>query len=71
MHTKVRKGTHNNEIANALIAKAERKEIELVFRHLKAVEPVRKKMIPTEIPAYNAYLFTVKKFKADGSRDKC
>jgi hypothetical protein len=37
---------------------------------LKAVEPVKKEEIPTGIPAFNPRLFTVQKFKADGTRDK-
>jgi hypothetical protein len=53
-----------------MIAKAKCKEIEVVFHNLKAVETVRKEMIPLEIPGNNTHLFTIEKFKADGSRDK-
>jgi hypothetical protein len=70
MHTKLRKGKHNNEDTNIEIAKAERAEIELVFKDLKAVEPVKKEEIPMGISAFNTHLFTVEKFKADGTRDK-
>jgi hypothetical protein len=70
MHMKLKKGPHNDEATNEQIAKAEREELELVFRDLKAVEPLAKEMIPLEIPAYKTHLFTVEKFKADGTRDK-
>jgi hypothetical protein len=53
-----------------MIAKAERDEIELVFRDLKAVEVVKKDEIPKGIPAFGTHLFTIEKFKADGSIDK-
>lgn len=70
MHTKLKKGEHNDEDTNMLIAKAERVEIELVFKDLKAVEPIKKEEILTGFPAFNTHLFTVDKFKADGTRDK-
>jgi hypothetical protein len=70
MHTKLKKEKHNDKDTNIQIAKAERAKIELVFKDLKAVEPVKKEEIPTGIPAFNPRLFTVQKFKADGTRDK-
>ncbi len=70
MHTKSKKEKHNDKDTNIQIAKAERAKIELVFKDLKAVEPVKEEEIPTGIPAFNPRLFTVQKFKADGTRDK-
>jgi hypothetical protein len=70
MHTKLRTGVQNNSEINTMIMKAERKETELIFHNLKAVEPVKKEGIPEGIPAYNTHLFTIDAFKADGSRDK-
>jgi hypothetical protein len=46
------------------------KEIELVFKDLKAVQVVKREDIPKGIPAFGTHLFTVEKFKADGSTDK-
>jgi hypothetical protein len=70
MHTKLRKGDHDDEGTNMQLAEVERAEIKLVFRDLKAVEPVKKEEIPAGIPAFSTHLFTVEKFKADGTRDK-
>jgi hypothetical protein len=41
-----------------------------VFQDLKVVESVRKEDIPQGIPTFSTHLFTVEKFKADGTRDK-
>ncbi len=69
VHTKLHQGKHNSEAINESIEAAEREEIKLVFEELKAVV-VRKEDIPVGIPAYNSHLFTIEKFKADGSHDK-
>jgi hypothetical protein len=70
VHTKLRQGKHNSEVTNESIEAAEREEIKLVFEELKVVEVVRKEDIPVGIPAFNSHLFTIEKFKADGSHDK-
>jgi hypothetical protein len=70
VHTKLRQGKHNSDAINDSIEAAEREEIKLVFEELKAVEVVRKEDIPVGIPAFNSHLFTIEKFKADGSHDK-
>jgi hypothetical protein len=70
MHTKLRGGSHNDDATNEQIKAAEKAEIQLVFQDLKAIEPVKKEDIPQGIPAFNTHLFTVEKFKADGTRDK-
>jgi hypothetical protein len=53
-----------------MIVKAEKEEIELVFQDLKAVQIVRKEEIPRGVPTFVTHLFTIEKFKADGSTDK-
>ncbi len=70
LHAKLKSGVHNAEEIYAMIDKAEREEIELVFWDLKAVQVIRKDDIPKGIPAFGTHLFTIKKFKADGSTDK-
>jgi hypothetical protein len=70
MHTKLKRGTHNDEATNEQIEVAEKAEIQIVFKDLKAVEPVKREDIPQGIPTFNTHLFTVEKFKADGTRDK-
>jgi hypothetical protein len=70
MHTKLKRGTHNDEATNEQIKAAEKAEIQLVFKDLKAVEPVKREDIPQGIPTFNTHLVTVEKFKADGMRDK-
>jgi hypothetical protein len=71
VHTKLKAGSHNDEEINTMIAKAEKEEIELVFQDLKAVQIVRKEEIPNGVPTFGTHLFTIEKFKADGSTDKC
>jgi hypothetical protein len=41
-----------------------------VFQDLKAVQVIRKNDIPKGIPVFGTHLFTIEKFKADGSTDK-
>jgi hypothetical protein len=70
VHTKLRQGKHNSETVNDSIEEAGREEIKFVFEELKAVEVIAKEKIPTGIPAFNSHLFSIEKFKADGSHDK-
>jgi hypothetical protein len=70
VYTKLKSGAHNAEETNAMIERAEREEIELVFRDLEAVQVVRKDDIPKGTPTFGTHLFTIEKFKADGTTDK-
>jgi hypothetical protein len=42
----------------------------LVLKEVKAAEPIMRSELPTGLLAYNTHLFTVEKFRADGTRDK-
>ena len=52
------------------LEKAKVDDIKLVFKELKAMEPVKKEDIPKGYKAHNMHLFTVEKFAADGCHDK-
>jgi hypothetical protein len=67
---KLCEGKHNSEEQNASIKRAKIDEIKQVFEELMAVKPVLKEDIPEGVRALNCHLFTVEKFKADGSHDK-
>jgi hypothetical protein len=70
MHAKLKAGSHNNEETNTMISRAEKEEIKLVFQDLKAVQIVKREEIPKGVPVFGTHLFTIEKFKADGSTDK-
>jgi len=67
---KLREGRHNSEEQNESIKRAKISEIKQVLEELMAVEPVLKEDIPEGVRALNCHLFTVEKFKADGSHEK-
>jgi len=52
------------------LEKAKVDDIKLVFKELKAMEPVKKEDIPKGYKAHNMHLFMVEKFAADGCHDK-
>ena len=70
MTKKLYEGKHNDEERNAAIRKAKFDELRLVFEDLKALEPIRKCEIVRGIKPLGTHLFTIEKFKADGSHDK-
>lgn len=67
---KPREGKHNDAARNEAIKRAKANEVHQVFKECEALDPMRKEHIPQGIVPLSMHLFTIEKFKVDGTHVK-